>query len=126
MATLTPNGDAEVVVSEQGNLKYGYTAANLGATGTVTREYTVPTGKKWTLKAIYNSNGATITRVLVYLSVPAVAGLHVLYDSTTVFDFNVVLPQPITIPEGWVVTYQYSVGTDGNTVNSTLYQEFDA
>ena len=65
MATLQPNKDQEVTISQQGSLKAKEEVISVTATGTFSGTETVPVGKKWLLKGITSSRSTgnfTITR----------------------------------------------------------------
>ena len=122
MATLTPNGDAEVIQKEAGTLKV------LSASGNTTVGcpdervlYTVPVGKKATIKAIFCDGGGTTASLR-----------NVFVVSSVEFEFNTGIPaktifiaNTIVLNEGDEVKWKADVSAIGNLNTSILYQEFD-
>ena len=52
MATLTPNKDQEVTITQQGSLKMARIETTPAGASTITDTHTVPVGKLWVIKAV--------------------------------------------------------------------------
>ena len=132
MATLTPNGDTEVTVIEQGALTFKSSSVSVTADGTFDIIETVPTGKKWTLKYIsVGQNGGTFTITRFQTLIQDTAGANPLkVDDTSASNVIVSLGEKnitleptqririATFVTGWSVT--------GNSTAILVYQEFDS
>jgi hypothetical protein len=111
-------------IREEGVLNNVQRTGILGGTGTRLRDYTVPSGKKWVLKAVAHECTATTSAIEIDIldtagiTIPVGKGLAATYSN---FNFN-----SITLPAGWTVRFAFTASIDGATNTEVLYMESNA
>ena len=125
MPTLTNNRDPEVTVQEQGNLTLAtessttVTSANLS--------WTVPTGKKWIVKALTSSITANATNRFVRLYNVGSADTNDITpfaDLTTVTE-NWLLSNDLHVPAGWKIEVRSTSSANADHYAKIIYNEYD-
>lgn len=111
-------------VSDRGILDVQIGSGSLGGTGSQSRTYTVPNGKKWLLKKAYFNTSATLGGVTNFDITKPSGTLAIVQDfpSTQLsggYDFG-----DLVLPQGWSFRIRYNISVDGSTYNSLLYSEF--
>lgn len=123
------NGDAEVSVKEQGNTAADLDTVSITGNGTFNIDRTVPTGKKWVLKAIDGQKSAgtyTVDNVLLYMVVDSTT---VLVHESSSSSMRKVMENDITLKEGDIIRVSIVASghsVTGNSYSRALYQEMDA
>jgi len=130
MATLTPNGDTEVIVAQKGTLKLQQTDVT-GGVGNNSTNFTVPTGKKWILKASNTNCGGGVTGTDQFtLSITKDSKSFFLFKEapvTNTYNFGIYQPaQDIELSSGDVVKTNVYCAAAENFTTMILVQEFDA
>ena len=127
MATLTPNSDAEVSVTELGILSSkGDTRAS--STGASSHDFTVPAGKKWVLKGTSATASATFaTDVQIFASGGDAINVRVhTAESFTANKYDTfIFPQGVTLVAGEKVRISLTA-TSATGAAALLYQEMNA
>jgi len=121
MATLTPNGDAEVKISEQGTPKLSANTIPIDTNPSVT--LTVPTGKKWILKGYDVARGTGGSFINVYIQYSAVT--FSLLNSNVALA-NQIFNQSITLNAGDVMAVVVTGTCSSTGYFNFLYTEMDA
>lgn len=129
MPILQPNGDAEVSISEKGQLKLDK-QTGIPIVGTLTLTHEVPTGKKWIIKGVSTggSGSFTFTSGSIVIDLASTGNDYVLERTTS---FAVEFPcgsHQITLSEGDKIEVNFvcSAYTSGSVQSQLLYQEYDA
>jgi len=125
MATLQPNQDQEVTISEKGELKIYEATAAAGAGPDAV--LTVPTGKQWMLKGIFmvGTGGATQQRCFIR-NTGGTAFLFFADATTPTLDSTEYTNNDIIMNAGWNLWFLYSGTTGSASPVRALVQEFDA
>ena len=131
MATLTPNKDMEVTVSQQGDLKLIETDTIFGGTGEKYARFEVPAGKKWLVKTLWYTYTGTYTatnRKLRIWNVADAIGISIEDYTTETVITKLLGEQDVLIPAGWTVGLSTSISADtnGRVYVRMLYVEMDA
>ena len=125
MVILNANADNEVVVKEQGELKFETISGTFGGTGVKNRDFEVPTGKVWEIKAVSSSSAATALSAKFLLhNGSAEVPVH---NAGANAGYQVNLGNhKFVIPYGWKFRANYNISVDGNTVTALVIREYDA
>ena len=109
--------------TERGALLVKSTVATFGGTGTQTRDFIVPQGKKWKIKSYETSSVATLTSLTVLILDPSAVNLAFDYQTTGLAEYVKNTFNDITLPQGWTIRFSYAVTVDGSTGTKLLIQE---
>jgi len=125
MATLTPNQDTEVTIRKQGETKVFIDTDAMGGIGQQTKDFVVPTGKKWILKGYQWDNGScTVTSISIRILIFSAYTQFTLYNDTV--DFSILLTTEIFLKEGDILRYFANVSNDGPCSAIIMVEEYDA
>lgn len=128
MVTLHPNKDIETTIVQQGNLKISENVFTPESAGTDNIDFTVPSGKKWILKAL-------VLQSVSFVGTFSNIRLQNIIDSNTIQigyyedkDYSLVLNNDLTFKEGDDIRFRISTSayTSGSLKCSILYLEIDA
>ena len=131
MATLTPNGDAEVQIAIAGRLKKYSTDQTVTAVTSYNIDTRVPTGKRWVFKAIKAdkvSGTFTVGTIRLYV-LPDGANDVELYSVGAATLLKGYGDQDITLDEGAIIRCRITVTAhtvDGIYRPQILVQEMDS
>ena len=126
MATLTPNGDAEVTIADRGQLTTSEVQDTAASGAPITLTQTVPVGKVWILKRQATlANGSHTLRLTTFQD--PVTALKVEIDrNESPSNAEQVDLKGYTLTAGWrILTDFYTTGSSLQQ-SILLYQEYDA
>jgi hypothetical protein len=136
MPRLVDNRDAEIQIKEQGTLLEYHDYETITSTGSVNQDLTVPTGKKWLLKAVMwiKTSGTfttkpTITLITSQAAPYAADGVYLILGSSGDTSQLLHMPQVMQLNEGDIVrtnTNTTAFTSSGDVKTRILVQEFDA
>lgn len=101
------------------------TTSGSPGTGTITRSFLVPGGRKWTLKSLYAGSAATLTGI-AYQITDGTNTIIIKDFSSGLGNTYYQAPTNLTLSQGWSVQIVFSnITVDGNCISTILIQDFE-
>ena len=131
MPVLTDNRDPEVSIAEQGSPDFEIDTTEITATGAEDIVFTVPTGKKWLLKAarmLKLSGTFTVSNYQLIIRNSDSSEEITAIDTGSSAMAELIGNHTLTVPSGWKVICRYVISahtSSGNVKSTVLYNETD-
>ena len=126
MATLTPNGDAEVTIADRGQLTISEVQDTAASGAPITLTQTVPAGKVWIMKRqTAFADGSHTLRMTIFKD--PVTNLEMGIDrNESPSNSEQVDLIGYTLTAGWVILTNFFTTGSSLQKSTLLYQEYDA